>query len=379
MGNIMPLNHVFRQDLAEGGELFKSFFDDSPAGKSMTSLEGILIYTNTALSRILGYSIEELAKLSFADITYPDDLPESRECVRSLIAGEKAVWDFEKRYITKDGRIIWAQVMTRLVRDKNGKPQCLATHVQDITARKRAEQALISALSDLERSNIELEQFAYVASHDLQEPLRMVSSYTQLLAHRYKDKLDQDARDFIGYAVDGANRMQRLIGDLLAFSRINTRGKELESMDLFGALGEAIANLSDSIRETGAIVANTDLPVVIADYGQIVELFQNLIGNGIKYRGETPPRITVSAERGANEWLVSVKDNGIGIEAQYNTRIFQMFQRLHTSDKYSGTGIGLAICKRIIERHRGRIWVDSEPGKGSIFKFTIPDSKGEHS
>lgn len=210
----------------------------------------------------------------------------------------------------------------------------------------------------------------------------MVSSYTQLLARRYGELLDQDAKDFIGFAVDGANRMQQLIQDLLAYSRITTRGKPPEPLDSHDALGEAVANLQATIQESGALVTTVDLPRVMGDRGQLVQVFQNLIANAVKFhRPEEPPRIHVSAERTGGFWTFRVADNGIGIESKYFDQVFQVFQRLHTRSEYPGTGIGLAICKRAIERFGGRIWVESEPGTGSTFFFTlpeVPDTKGDN-
>jgi light-regulated signal transduction histidine kinase (bacteriophytochrome) len=223
----------------------------------------------------------------------------------------------------------------------------------------------------LERSNKELEQFAYVASHDLQEPLRMVSSYTQLLGERYKGKLDEKADKFIGHAVDGAIRMQRLINDLLAYSRISTRGQAPEPMDSHAVLGAALVNLAAAIEESHALVTNDDLPTVRADGSQLALVFQNLIANAIKFHGPEAPRVHVSAAPKDGEWVFSVRDNGIGIDPQYADRLFIIFRRLHTQQEYPGTGIGLAICKRIVERHGGRIWFESELGKGSTFFFTL--------
>lgn len=266
---------------------------------------------------------------------------------------------------------------------------------KEIAERRRVEDQLKGALSELQCSNKDLEQFAYVASHDLQEPLRMVATYTQLLAERYKDQLDDKAQKFINYAVDGAVRMQLLINDLLSYSRIGTRGQPLEVVDVHAALGKAISNLKMQIDETSAIITNDELPEVRADASQFVLLFQNLIGNAIKFHGEQSPRIHISAipiEKSRIEgsgsrdkpetenpklktesgWIFSVRDNGIGIEPQYADKVFVIFQRLHTKEEYPGSGIGLAICNKIVERHGGRIWFESEIGKGTTFYFMIP-------
>jgi NO-binding membrane sensor protein with MHYT domain/nitrogen-specific signal transduction histidine kinase len=248
----------------------------------------------------------------------------------------------------------------------------LANIHQGISRLELAKQALQHKSEELGRSNAELEQFAYVASHDLQEPLRMVASYTQLLARRYRGKLDSDADEFIGFAVDGATRMQTLIRDLLSYSRVMTQGGSFRPVDAKLACDTARKNLQQSIEESGASVSIAILPTVHADATQLIQLFQNLIGNALKYRHESAPEVHVDARPADEAWLFSVQDNGIGIEPQYFERIFQMFQRLHTREEYSGTGIGLAICRRIVERHGGRIWVESQPGRGSTFLFAIP-------
>jgi light-regulated signal transduction histidine kinase (bacteriophytochrome) len=243
---------------------------------------------------------------------------------------------------------------------------------RDITERKRAEEALEEKAQDLARSNADLEQFAYVASHDLQEPLRMVANFTQLLADRYRDKVGEEGAEFIAYAVDGAKRMQRLIQDLLTYSRVGTRGKSFELADCNELLGEAVANLQIAIQESGAVITHEELPAVMGDPSQLTQVFQNLLGNALKFRGENPPRIHVSAKRQGTRWVFVVRDNGIGIAPEFAERIFVIFQRLHSRGEYPGTGIGLAVCKKIVERHGGKIWLESEPGKGATFHFTIP-------
>lgn len=245
----------------------------------------------------------------------------------------------------------------------------------EITQRLRAELELAGKAEELARSNAELEQFAYVASHDLQEPLRMVASYTQLLARRYGGKLGTEADEFIGFAVDGAKRMQQLIQDLLSYSRVTTKGKALDLMPAEAACNLALGNLQETIKDSNAKVCVGPLPEVLADASQLTQLFQNLIGNAVKYRNERKPEIQVAAKSNRDHWVFSVQDNGIGIEPQYFERIFQMFQRLHTRKDYSGTGIGLAVCRKIVERHGGRIWVESQPGQGSTFLFTIPHAE----
>jgi light-regulated signal transduction histidine kinase (bacteriophytochrome) len=225
---------------------------------------------------------------------------------------------------------------------------------------------------ELARSNTELEQFAYVASHDLQEPLRMVASYTQLLAKRYTGRLDGDADEFIAYAVDGVNRMQTQIQDLLSYSRVGKKERDFESTDCAAVLDRALANLKVAVEESGAGVTSDPLPSVVGDGNQLMQLFQNLIGNAIKFRNHERPLVHVSAKRGDKEWIFSVRDNGIGFEPQFAERIFVIFQRLHAKSEHPGTGIGLAVCKKIVERHNGRIWAEAEPGKGATFYFALP-------
>jgi len=252
--------------------------------------------------------------------------------------------------------------------------QLMARRLAEEQARIAHDEMEVKA-RELERSNEELQQFAYVASHDLQEPLRMVSSYTQLLGRRYGDRLDGDAKEFMEFIVDGAARMKQLIEDLLAYSRVGTRGRELAPASSGAALDKALANLRAAQEASGAQITHDEMPEVLADGTQLTQLFQNLVGNAMKFRGEEAPRVHVGVESREKVWVFTVRDNGIGLDPQYADRIFMMFQRLHNKAEYPGTGIGLAICKKIVERHGGHIWVESKPGEGATFGFTLP--KGE--
>jgi PAS domain S-box-containing protein len=298
---------------------------------------------------------------------------------RAALERHEPFRDLEMERANPAGGTRWISVTGEPVYDEAGQFRGYRGVGSDITARKHAEAELRRAhdelakkAEELQRSNAELEQFAYVASHDLQEPLRMVSSYTQLLARRYNDRLDGDAREFMNYVVDGAARMKQLIEDLLAYSRVGTRGKEFKPVPLEAPLKRAVTNLRAAIEESDAAVTWDALPSVDGDEVQLAQLFQNLIGNALKFRGQATPRIHVSALEENGEWRVSIADNGIGIEPQYFERIFMLFQRLHTLGEYPGTGIGLAICKKVAERHGGRIWVESQLNAGITFHFTLP-------
>jgi light-regulated signal transduction histidine kinase (bacteriophytochrome) len=272
----------------------------------------------------------------------------------------------------RNGSITPVLYNASVYRDENREVIGVFAAARDITERKKAGEILKYKLEELARSNEELEQFAYVSSHDLQEPLRMISSYLQLLQRRYQGNLDARADKYIYYAVEGAFRMQNLINDLLEFSRVATRAREFEPTNCEFILNQVLSNLEVFIEENEAIVSHGSLPGVMADSTQLVQVFQNLIINGIKFHSEEAPIINICAEKKANEWVFSVQDNGIGIDPQYSTKIFEVFKRLHNKEVYSGTGIGLAVCKKIVERHGGRIWVESELGKGSTFHFALP-------
>ena len=327
------------------------------------------------LFRIFGVSPLEFTPTyaTFFELVHPDDRWSVRREIARIRRGQEGS-SLDYRIVRPDGEEISVHTEYSVVRNSSGRPFRLVGTIQDITERRRSERAIEERNEELARSNRELEQFAYVASHDLQEPLRMVSSYTQLLRRRYGGQLGEDADDFINFAVDGANRMQILINDLLAYSRVGTRGGEMVPTEAGGVLEAAKKNLQTAIEEAGAHVAETGpLPAVMGDHMQLVQLFQNLLGNAIKFcQDGQKPEVYVGAEATEDGmWLFTVRDNGIGMDPQYAERVFVIFQRLHTRSEYPGTGIGLAICKKIVERHGGKIWVESAPGEGSTFYFTL--------
>jgi PAS domain S-box-containing protein len=457
--------------------------------KSLTLPSGE-VQPNDAFCEMLGYTRDELTdRATWAQLTHPDDVEASQRQIDALISGESMSARWEKRYVRKDGGIVWADVSSSLRRDDAAQPLYFMTTIVDITERKLAEErlgalsvrheAILQAVPEiiaevdtnkvytwlnqagldffgddvigraasdyflgakvaplfrgsieavyleswqrrrdgarrllgwwcrsltdgdgapagalstarditeqraaedelverteaLSRSNSELEKFAYVASHDLQEPLRMIASYTQLLQTRYQGRLDPDADEFIGYAVDGAKRMQALINDLLAYSRVGAKKVPFSPSDLGIVLDDVLQVLELSITEAGATVTRDPLPVVNCDPTQIGQVFQNLISNAIKFRRSEPLAIHISARQADGEWTFSVADNGMGIEEQYLDRIFVLFQRLESRVDFPGTGIGLAVTKRIVEGHGGRIWVESQSGLGSTFHFALP-------
>ncbi len=299
---------------------------------------------------------------------------EDRERVAEEVARaveEDAVYDTEYQVVWPDGSVHVLGSRGKVYRNAAGRALRMTGVCWDITERKRAQETMARQAEELASSNKDLEQFAYVASHDLQEPLRAVAGFCQLLEQRYGERLDEQAREFIHHAVEGAERMKELIGGLLEYSRIGTRGALPETVDATQAVESALANLQVAIQETGAVVHYGKLPAVTADRSQMIRLFQNLIGNAIKYRGALPPEIQIAAIRNGGEWIFSVQDKGIGFDVKHAPRIFLIFQRLHTREKYPGTGIGLAICERIVQRHGGRIWAVSAPGQGSTFYFTL--------
>lgn len=510
-----------QEQLPLAGEWAVAAFDNSPIGMSVTAPEGRLIRVNRALGEMLGYTPAELAHADWTSLTHPDDVEPTWALVRRLVSGQASSGRLEKRFLARDGRVVWANLSSSLLRDEEGKPLYLVTHLVDVTARRQAEEerrlaaaeildlydhapcgyhslgpdgtilrmnatelswlgysreelvgrsfaglftpeslerfhskfpefkergwisdvlfdlvrkdgsllpVIVSATAvcdaagnflmsrstvsidtlrkqavreleqyrdhleelveertaelnriaeDLTRSNRDLEQFAWVASHDLQEPLRMVASFVERLGQDYRGRLDPAADTYIRIAAENSRRMQRLIQGLLAFSRVGGRGRGFAPTDTAKCLDEALEALGQTIAKTGAEISAHGLPEVRADAGQLVELLRNLVENALEYRSARPPRIRVEALREEGCWHFSVADNGVGIQPRYFERIFKIFQRLHAPSAHVGTGIGLAICQKIVERHGGRIWVESEPGEGATFHFTLPDREGE--
>jgi signal transduction histidine kinase len=308
---------------------------------------------------------------------HPEDRAAFEEASHHALAGTHS-YDLELRMLRSDGTTCVLHTRGEVLRGPDGQPRSVLGVCLDITERKRAEEALAQRVQELARSNADLEQFAYVASHDLKEPLRAVSGCVGLLKRHYEGNLDERAGEYMAHVVDGAARMESLIDGLLAYSRVGARGGEFEAVECAQVLGRALQNLAAPLQETGAVVTQDSLPAVHGDAPQLVSLFQNLIGNSLKFRQEAPPRIHVGAERDGAHWHFSVRDNGIGIAPQYFERIFRLFCRLHTRIEYPGTGIGLALCKKIVERHGGRIWVESVPGEGATFYFSLLDAQTNH-
>jgi PAS domain S-box-containing protein len=358
--------------LRESEEKFRSFIEEMNDGYCVIQ-DSTIAFANARIAAMFGYTPEDVIGKSIQDFLPPEIIRQLAEMHARRKRGEDVPQQYETTLTSKDSTLP-VEFGARTI-PHEGRP-AVSVVIRDISERKAAEARLAQTMQDLARSNAELEQFAYVASHDLQEPLRMVTSFVQLLARRYQGRLDPEADEYISFAVDGASRMQTLINDLLAYSRLGTRGYSFELTDCETAFRRAIENLSLAIEDSRAHLTHDPLPTVTADGAQLVLLLQNLIGNAIKFRGEEQPRIHVSALRQGNEWVFSVQDNGIGFDPEFSDRIFLIFQRLHARTEYGGTGIGLAIAKKIVERHGGRIWVESETGQGATFYFTIPELGG---
>ncbi len=366
--------------LAQMEGRYRGLLEAAPDAMVVVNPGGDIVLLNVQAEKQFGYGRDELVGQKVKNII-PEGFAEriiadgTRSAAEAL--AQQIGTGIELVARRKDGSEFPIEIMLSPLESPDGI--LVTAAIRDISVRQAAEADLLQKIDELNVSNEELGKFAYIASHDLQEPLRMVASYTQLLSRRYKGKLDAEADEFIAFAVDGANRMQRLIQDLLSYSRVGTKGQELLDTSSEEALQRALVNLRSAIEESGALVTHDPLPTVLADGTQLIQLFQNLIGNAIKYQKPGVPRVHISAVRnGAKQWTFSVKDNGLGIEPQYFEKIFGMFQRLHKREEFAGTGIGLAICKKIAERHGGNISVQSEPGQGSTFSFALEGVKGSH-
>ncbi|HUO06507.1 MAG TPA: PAS domain S-box protein [Candidatus Binataceae bacterium] len=334
------------------------------------SRDGLILNWNAGAERLYGYSAQQAIGRPFVMMVPPRLRAEFARMTEWLAAGG-SFSEYETRRIRSDGTEIDVAVTASPILDASGRFVASSSITRDITDRKRAEREAKAHAEELAHSNAELEQFAYVASHDLQEPLRMVASYLQLIRQRYEGRLDADADDFIRFAVDGATRMKQLINDLLSYSRAG-RVQNAQPVNLDAVIEHVLGALRLRIEESRAAITRDPMPRVMGEEVRLYEVFQNLVGNALKFNGDSTPAIHVGCSRKNGEWLFSVADNGIGIAPEYHERIFAMFQRLHGRGEYPGTGIGLAICKRVIERHGGRIWLESAPGKGSVFSFTLP-------
>jgi len=382
--------------LQESQRLLSTLVSNLPglAYRRNNNREWTFEFVSDGIVDLTGYSAADFLEgpVQFSDLIHPEDVDYVWSEIQSALhdrrryqllyrihtaeGKEKWVWEKGCGVFTEDFRLVALEgFVTDITERKRAEERFAQLYREAQSARATAELAEIELkrqTSELARSNKELQQFAYIASHDLKEPLRMVTTYLKLLERRYYGNLDADAHDFIKFAVGGADRMYLLINDLLAYSRVGTHTRPFNRVPCAKALESALANLRSTISEAKAEVTSGALPEVFGDPTQLVQLFQNLIGNAVKFRGDRSPHIHVSAENLGDEWIFSVKDNGIGIDAQYASRIFVIFQRLHGREEYPGTGIGLAICKKIVERHGGRIWFESVPGEGSNFLFSLP-------
>ena len=358
-------------ELKQAEERFEKFFTLIPDIFCIADINGFFRMINPAAEKILGYSQQELQSKPVMAFVHPDDRESTQKIIEEKLAQGVSVLNFSNRYIAKNGSSVWLEWTSHPMVDQ-GITYAVA---RDCTARLKAEGLLKKTLDDLERSNIELKQFAYVASHDLQEPLRATVGFLQLLQSKYSHQLDEKGRHYIDRSMKAGYRMQQLINDLLAVSKINAQNTFFEPADLSEILEEALENLQSLIHEKNAEITSATLPRLDVDKIQIQSLFQNLIGNALKYNKTEFPKIDIGFENRPDEYRFSITDNGIGISPEFHQKIFLIFQRLHTRHDFSGSGIGLALCRKVVERHRGKIWVESEPEKGSTFYFTLPHNR----
>ena len=370
---------LVNQELRESEERMNRSQEIAHLGSWELDLKNNYLTWSDEVYKFYGLKPEEFDATyeAFINAVYPDDQNKVDEAYTGSLRDGRDIFEIEHRVKRKStGEIRIVHEKCKHIRDGSGKIFRSIGMVHDITQRKKDEEKLENTMDELKRSNKELERFAYVSSHDLQEPLRMVTLFSQLLERRYKDELDKDANEFIEYIVEGSQRMKQLIDDLLEYSRITSRAKEFENVKLEVVLNVVITNLSVSIVEYDVNISHDPLPTVFGDQNQLLQVFQNLIINAIKFHGQNPPKIHISAQKDEKEWIFAVADNGIGIDPEHQKQIFEVFKRLnHNREEYPGSGIGLSITQKIIIHHGGRIWVKSELGKGSTFYFTIPEDE----
>jgi len=374
VGGVMVLRDITGRNRAEGiRALLVALVDSTQYAILTMRADSIVLTWNPGAQKLYGYSADEMVGRSIRELSPPGSDPEIANLLMARLAAGGNTEEFESTLRRKNGTLIGVAAAMAPMRSPRGEVIGISSISYDITDRTRAQAELLARTEELTRSNAELEQFAYVASHDLQEPLRMVASYLQLIEQRYKGKLDADADDFINFAVDGAVRMKQLINDLLLFSRAGRNGNTA-AVNLTEVVEQALDVMQLAIEDVHAVVTYDPMPTVMGRESRLGEVIQNLIGNALKFRSERQPEVHIGCERRGDEWMFSVRDNGIGMAPEFHERIFAMFQRLHGREEFSGTGIGLAICKRVIEHHGGRIWVESKPAEGSTFFFTLPSA-----
>jgi len=352
----------------EAQQRFRLAFEHAPIGMAVVSPEDHFIEVNPSMCRMAGVAENELLGRTFAGLSHPEDRDAAAGVRRGLLEGGRPSSTIETRLRRPDGRVVWALVACSVVRDDHGRPSQLVAQVVDITEQKRAER-------ELTRSNADLSSFAYLAAHELKAPLQAVSGFASLLDRVHGPTLDPQGREFVGWILDGSSRMNALIEDLLTYCSVDAAEPVLAPVALDDVLGDALAQLEREVADRDAVVAGDPLPVVTADAFEFAQLFQNLLANAVKFVPPgSAPAVHLSAERALAGWTVTVADNGIGVDEAHRDRIFSMFERLHPRERYQGTGIGLAICKRIVERRGGAIWVEANGGAGSRFRFTVPDA-----
>jgi PAS domain S-box-containing protein len=348
---------------------YQTLLNRSSVGIFRSTLDGRILEANAAFLKLLGLSsLQEAQTIDLHNLYFR---LEDRSRLLNLLKEKGHLDRYEVQLRRSNGSPVWVSLTETISKTPDGQ-KVIDGLIEDISESKQAEKELARQVEELARSNAELQEFANIVAHELKEPLRTAEKYTELLAESCKGKLDAEAVEYMSFILGGTNRMHTLINDLLVYARVGTHGESFKGFDSKAIFDAAISNLQTAIEESGAVVTCDSLPTIVSDASQMIQLFQNLIGNAIKFHGKNPPRVHVSAEQKGNEWLFSVRDNGIGIDPENTESIFGIFKRLHAEDEYSGTGIGLPICKKIVERHGGRIWVESEPKRGSTFYFTVP-------